>query len=355
MKIRLLVMGLIAAAVASISAQQAPAGASAGRLLVANSNDTLHREKGPGYVAVYDPATGKRLAVIPNTGTTAHEVTASPDGRFAYVPIFGNGGVGMPGSDGRTLDIVDLKAGKTVGTIDFGKGVRPHFVAVGKKDGLLYVTTEIDQTVTIVDPNLRKVVGSIPTGAPESHFVVVSNDGRRGYTANVYTGTVSVLDLQARKLLTTIPVAPAKDATAKRVWRTQRLAMSPDDKTVYTCDWITSELVAIDATSNTVRARAKISAPCYSIAATPDGRFALAAARDSKKLAVVDVHAMKTVREIDVPATPQQVILRPDGQMAFVSCDQAQKVVAIRTSDWEVERTIDTGYWPDGLSWAPGD
>lgn len=354
MRTRLLVVGLFGIALASVSAQQAVTGSATGRLLVANSNDTLHREKGPGYVAVYDPATGKRLATIPNSGTTAHEVTASPDGRFAYVPIFGNGGVGMPGSDGRTLDIVDVKAGKTVGTIDFGKGVRPHFVAVGK-DGLLYVTTEIDQTVTIVDPNMRKIVGTIPTGSPESHFVVVSSDGRRGYTANVYTGTVSVLDLQARKLLTTIPVAPAKDPAAKRVWRTQRLAMSPDDKTVYTCDWITSELVAIDTTSNTVRARAKISAPCYSIAATPDGRFALAAARDSKKLAVVDVHAMKTVREIDVPATPQQVILRPDGQMAFVSCDQAQKVVAIRTSDWGVERTIDTGYWPDGLSWAAGN
>src|SRR5205814_722253 len=113
----------------------------------------------------------------------------------------------------------------------------------------------------------------------ESHWVAVSSDERRGYAANVYTGTVSVLDLQARKLLTQIPVAPIKDPQSKREWRTQRLAISPDDKTVYTCDWITSVMAAIDTSTNTVRARAKIPSPCYSLAATPDGRFVLAAAR----------------------------------------------------------------------------
>jgi YVTN family beta-propeller protein len=251
--------------------------------------------------------------------------------------------------------VIDLSARKMVGSIDLGHGVRPHYAVWGKKSGLLYVTSEVDQTITIVDPKARKVVATIPTGSAESHWVAVSSDEQRAYTANVYTGTVSVLDLPGRKLLMQIPVAPAKTADAKREWRTQRLALSPDDKTLYTCDWITSELVAIDTAANRVRARAKIPSACYSVAATPDGRFVLAAARDAKKLAVVDARSMKTVREIDVPATPQQVILRADGQMAFVSCDMAQKVVAIRTSDWAIDRTIDTGYWPDGLAWVSGN
>jgi len=41
-------------------------------------------------------------------GVNGHEVMASKDGRFAYVPIYGNSGVGRPGTDGSTIDVIDL-------------------------------------------------------------------------------------------------------------------------------------------------------------------------------------------------------------------------------------------------------
>ncbi len=63
------------------------------------------------------------------------------------------------------------------------------------------MTTELDQSVTIIDPKTLKIVGSIPTGQPESHMLTISHDGLRGYTANVGPGTVSVLDIKARKTL----------------------------------------------------------------------------------------------------------------------------------------------------------
>src|SRR5580765_7850675 len=131
MRLRLLVPTLCVMALLAVSAQQ-PAG-SRGLLLVANSNDTLHREKGPGYVSIIDPATGQRLATVANSGITGHEVIASPDGRFAYVPIFSDAGVGLPGTNGRTLDVIDLSAHKMVGSIDLGHGVRPHYAVWGKK------------------------------------------------------------------------------------------------------------------------------------------------------------------------------------------------------------------------------
>ena len=72
---------------------------------------------------------------------------------------------------------------------------------------MLYVTTELDHAVTIIDPKTLKIVGAIPTGQPESHMLALSHDGRRGYTANVGPGTVSVLDIKARKTLGIIPVS----------------------------------------------------------------------------------------------------------------------------------------------------
>ena len=184
-----------AAAVVRVRAAERPADVSHGGLLVvANSNDTQHRN-GEGYLTLINPESAKIVGKIPDGGITAHEVLVSKDGRIAFAPIYGNANVGGVGTDGSTISVIDIQAAKQVGSIDFGRGVRPHF-AVWGPNGMIYVTTEIEQSVSIVDPKTKTVVASIPTGKPESHNVAVSHDGRRAYTSNVNSGTVSVLDLK---------------------------------------------------------------------------------------------------------------------------------------------------------------
>src|SRR6266567_5497136 len=132
-------------------------------LLVAN--------KGDHTLGIIDADVGRQIATVPENGITGHEVTASPDGRLAYVPIYGNSGVGKPGTNGRNMVVIDIASHKVVGNVDFGHEVRPHLPVFGPKDGLLYVTTELDKSVTIIDPKTLKIVGSIPTGQPESHML----------------------------------------------------------------------------------------------------------------------------------------------------------------------------------------
>jgi len=79
---------------------------------------------------------------------------------------------------------------------------------IGPKNGLLYVSTELNRSITIIDPATLKIIGSIPTGQEQSHMFAITRDGRRAYTANVGPGTVSVLDLEAKKTITIIPVSP---------------------------------------------------------------------------------------------------------------------------------------------------
>lgn len=311
------------------------AGEGGGLLLVAN--------KGTHALGLIDPAEQRQVAEVPEQGITGHEVIASPDGRTAYVPIYGDSGVGKPGSDGRTLVEIDLAARKITRTLDFGRGVRPHHPLFGPKDGLLYVTTELDQSVTIVDPATLKVVGSVPTGQPESHMLAISRDGRRGYTANVGPGTVSVLDLEHRKALAVIPISR----------QTQRISLSADDTMAFTADQTAPRLAVIDTASNKVTRSVDLPAPGYGTAATSDGRWLLVAVPKVNKVAVVDLKAFTVARTIDVPAAPQEVLIRPDGRVAYVSCDASAKVAAIRLSDWSVEALIDAGSGADGLAWAP--
>jgi DNA-binding beta-propeller fold protein YncE len=129
---------------------------SAGVLLVAN--------KGDQTLGIIDPVAGKQVATVKQSGVTGHEVIASPDGRLAYVPIYGDAGVGRPGSDGRTIDVIDIAARQRVATIDLGRAERPHCPMFGP-DGRLYVSTEVTDTVTVID-RTREVVERLPTGQP---------------------------------------------------------------------------------------------------------------------------------------------------------------------------------------------
>lgn len=303
-------------------------------LLVAN--------KAEHTLGIVDAEAGHQIAVVPEQGITGHEVAASPDGKLAYVPIYGNSGVGKPGTDGRNMVVIDIAAQKIVGDLDFGRGVRPHCAVFGPKDGLLYVTTELDSTITVIDSHTLKIIGTIPTGQPQSHMLAISPDGERGYTANVGPGTVSVLDMKARKNVAVIPVSG----------QVQRIAVSVDGRMVFTSDHTKSQLAVIDTSSNKVKTWVPLLAPGYGSAPTPDGHWLVVAMPNANKVAVVDLQAMKGAENIDVPAAPQEVVIRPDGRFAYVSCDASHKVAVIRTADWKVEKLIDAGAGADGLAWA---
>ena len=58
--------------------------------------------QGNDSVTQVDPASGTKLISVTTKEVRAHEVAVSPDGRLAYLPIYGDAGVGMPGSSGRT-------------------------------------------------------------------------------------------------------------------------------------------------------------------------------------------------------------------------------------------------------------
>lgn len=309
--------------------------AASGLVLVAN--------KGDHTLGLIDPVAGRMIAKIPEEGVTGHEVAASPDGKSAYVPIYGNSGVGHPGTDGQLLRVIDLAGRKISGTVDFGKGVRPHCVVVGPKDGLLYVTTELENSITVIDPKTLKIVGNIPTGQPESHMLALTSDGLRGFTANVGPGTISVLDLQTRKLVTVIPVAKT----------VQRIAVSTDDRWAFTSDQTAPRLAVIDTRTNGISRWIPLPGLGYGAAPTPDGRWLLVALSGANQLALVDLGKMEVARTLDLPRAPQEVLVRPDGDEAYVSCDASRQVAVIDVQTWKVTRLIAAGRGADGLAWSP--
>ena len=308
------------------------ASASSGYLAIANQGDHT--------ALLVDLSSGETLAKV-EVGVNGHELAVSPDGHFAYVPIYGNSGVGRPGTDGSTIDIIDLRQRKLAGHIDLGKAVRPHCAKFGP-DGLLYVSAELADAVYVVDVNSRKVVGEIPTGAPESHMLTVSPDGKRIYTANVGAGSVSVLDVQKRSLLTVIPVANT----------VQRISISPDGKYVFTHDQREPRIAVIDTATNKIADWIALPATVYSSTPTPDGRWLLANS-PSGRLFVIDLRTRKVAQSYDIPRAVGEISLTRDGSRAYISCPQAGTIEVLDLATNQLESPIKLTNGVDGLSWFP--
>src|SRR5277367_1586809 len=222
--------------VLAAGSSQPPAATSHGYLVVANQKEHT--------ALLVDPESRQEVAKFV-VGVNGHEVIVSPDGRYAYVPIYGNSGVGKPGTDGSTIDVIDIRDRKLTATIDLGKPLRPHCAKFGP-DGLLYVSAELDKALDVVDPASRKVIAEIPTGAIESHMFVISPDGKRAYTA--------------------IPIAKT----------VQRISISPDGKQVFTHDQDTPRIAVIDTAKNKIANWIPLLATVYSSSPTPDGHKLLA-------------------------------------------------------------------------------
>jgi DNA-binding beta-propeller fold protein YncE len=303
-------------------------------LLVVNQGDR--------NVSVIDPVAGQQTARVAESGVTGHEVAVYPPRHIAFVPIYGNSGVGKPGTDGQVIDVIDLKTLKQVGSVDFGRGVRPHCAVYDPVSGMMYVTTELEKSVSIIDPNTLKVVGSIPTSQEQSHMLAISHDGRFGYTANVGPGTVSVLDLKARKTTAVIPISA----------NTQRISISNDDSMVFTADQKSPRLAVIDTATNRVKTWIDLPAVAYGTAPTKDGRWLIVTMPSVNKVAVVDLKTLKVARTVDVAAKPVEVLVGPDGLVAYVSCSDANEIAAIDLKTWTVEKTMKAGAYSDGMAWG---
>jgi DNA-binding beta-propeller fold protein YncE len=308
----------------------------------ANKPLLVATNQGDRDLSVIDPVAEKQLATVPEEGVTGHEVATSPDGRLAYVPIYGNSGVGHPGTDGREMVVIDIPSRKVVDRVDFGHGVRPHCPVYDRVHNLLYVTTELDQTVTVINPHTLKIVGTIPTGAKESHMLVISRDGKLGYTSNVGAGSVSVLDMVGHKTIAVIPISKAA----------QRIAISNDDKMVFTSDQTKPQMAVIDTATNTIKTWVPLPAVGYGTSPTPDGRYLLVVLPSVNKMVAVDLATLTVTHSVDVAADPVKVLASPDGRVAYVSCSKAKQVAVVDLSQWKVSTLIDAGAGVDGLAWA---
>ena len=305
-----------------------------GRLLVVCKDDST--------LEVIDLETARTAGAVVASGFAPHEVVATDDGRRAYMPVYSNAPVGSPGSDGRRVDVVDLLTLQRVGEIRLPFPSRPHQSSLLPIDRVI-VSTELDESVTVIDRRTLRVVARLPTGQAESHTFAVSVDGSRLVTANVGPGSVSIIDVPSRTLLGVVKVAE----------KVNRICLEPDGRFAYTADQGSPRIAVID--TQLVEHVASIELPSigFGTAVTSDGSQIVVALRTASEIAVVDRRSGEVVHRVATPDHPQAIVLHPDGVRAYSACDAANCVVEVDIRAGRLLRRMDTGRNPDGIAWSP--
>jgi YVTN family beta-propeller protein len=317
-------------------------------LLVANKHSNT--------LSFVDPKTLKVIGTIA-TGPNPHEITVTPDQRFAYLSSYA--------PPGNTISVVDLMARKMIKQIPTGQYTRIHGAAVAPDGKHAYFTAGQTGYVVEVDTKTNEVTRGIPTHGKISHTVYVSPDGKRLYTGNIVSENVSVIDRVSGKLITQIKAGKGVEG----------MAFTPDAKYLWALNQTGGTITIIDVATHQPVETFDCPGMPVRVRFTENGKIALVPSWTKHgELIVIDVATRKEIKRIKVGNFAIGVELSPDGKRAFVGCEDSMEAevlpdgserVRLKTGDSDglhvinmktltVETVIKTGLGPDPMvMWYP--
>lgn len=287
-------------------------------------------------LAVVDPEAGTVLGRVA-TVRGPHEVTASPDGKLAFVASPSGG-----------ISVIDLDALTELRRLDTGRGSVPHDVRFA--GGKLYFTVEGYKAIGRYDPEADEIDWLLGLGQDGAHMLVLSRDRNTIFTANRESDTVSVVDGAAAGppdwRVTAIPAGGAYP---------EGIDLSPDGAELWTATRNDGGVSIIDVAAKTVAARLELNLTDPNrLAFTPDGARVLVS-DSATSLVVVDAAARSEIARLDL--APNAVLVRPDGAAAYAALRGDDRVAVVDLETLEVVSEIPTGAGsgPGCMFWLAGD
>src|SRR5690606_29064715 len=107
----------------------------------------------------------KVIETIP-TGPNPHEITVTPDQRFAYLSSYE--------PPGNTISVIDLVNRKQIKEINTGQVARIHGAAMAPDGKNAYFTAGQTGLLVEIDTKTNEITRTIPTHGITSHMVYVS-------------------------------------------------------------------------------------------------------------------------------------------------------------------------------------
>ena len=290
-------------------------------------------------VSVIEPNTNSVVSTLA-VGAWPHYASTSPDGKRVYVS---NG-------EENSISVIDSATNQVVSTIQLreeGEPGDPQEIVISPEGRFAYVPMYDTDEVIVIDVISEVLLESVPVGeSPIS--ISLSRDGKQCYVVCIHDPMASVIDTTTNRVITTfhtgegaagIDVSPdgsylylgghgmgmwqamgEKNRDIRKIDTTtfEQLALircgimpigvrfSPDGTFAAVVSHGSGELHIIDSTTDEAT-RIKVGNNCYATAISADGRWVYVTNKDDDTLSVVDAVAKKVVATIPVGHKPKGV------------------------------------------------
>ena len=286
-----------------------------------------------GHVRFFDLSFKEQAAI--QLGANPHDFVLSADHTLAYVPIYGDGVYGRNPNPGHEIAIIELATRKVAGMIDVAPYRAPHGIQIDT-DGTLYVASDLDRKLLVIDPKTRSIKAAIDTDGT-GHWIALVPEARKVYVANKDDRPfVSVIDLRTQKMIGKVPAPNG----------TQGIAASPDGKTVVAIDMKEPVALVIDPATDTVRDRLPLGQkgagykPYYS----PDGSRLVIISTSTTTAKIFDATNLRApFKDVQVGKAPMGVAFSKDGNTALIANHGEGTVSAIDLRTSAVTTTFKAG------------
>lgn len=189
---------------------------------------------------------------------------------------------------GDDVTVIDVASNKIIGSIAVGD--RPHGIAAPRAHDVLYIATEFDNSLAVIDPVNDVVVKKYRIFGSRPNEIDVTSDGRFVYLPILGHGVYEVFDTETETIVARIATNGFP----------HNAVISPDDRFAY--------LSAMD--------RGMASAEALSERGLPTTL--------NDKIYVVDVATHSVVATIPTGDAPRPIAISPDGNWLYVNVDGLQ-------------------------------
>ena len=247
-----------------------------------------------------------------------------------------------------TVTVLDGKSYAPVATIRTGK--RPRDIKLNAERTRLYVACGDDNRIDVIDVAKLAVVDQI-RGIAEPEVFDIGPGDRQLFVSNEDDGKLSIVDLATKKVVKSIKVGQEPEG----------VLVSPDGATVYVASEAASLVHVIDVASGAIKADIPVGSRPRRFAQPSDGKEIWVSAEVEGTVYVIDAPTNKVIKRIEFqPRGFRRDDIRPvglkltrDGATAYVTLGAANRVAVVDGKTKEVRDYILVGSRPWDIALQP--
>ena len=288
-------------------------------------------------LAIVDPVNSTVLGRVA-TGRDPHEVTASSDGRYAFVTSMVDG-----------ISVIDIAEQQEIRRVNPGNGSGTHDVVFS--DGKLYFTIEGYKSIGRYDPVADEIEWTLGIGQEGTHMLVHDATTNTMFMPNTRSNSITVVDnIDAGPSAATLTVIPVPGELP------EGLDLSPDGRELWTATRNDGGVSIIDVQNRQVVETLDLGMrDANRLKFTEDGRV-LIIDGEAASLVVLDAASRDEIKRISVGSTDTgdgAVLVAPNGTHAYLGLRAADRVAVVDLNTLEIidEIPLGDGSGPGCMYW----